>query len=79
MILKSIFVFICTFIIDVIYAKYYLALSEKNAMRASLWAGSLYFFTATVVVNYTENHWLIIPSVIGAFAGTYVTLKYFSK
>jgi hypothetical protein len=27
------------------------------------------------VINYTTNHWLIVPAMAGAFCGTFVGMK----
>ena len=32
--------------------------------------------TASVaVINYTEDHWALIPALVGAFAGTWAGMK----
>ena len=34
-------------------------------------------FTASVtVINYIQDHWALIPALLGAFAGTWIGMKY---
>jgi len=47
----------------------------ENALGASISAVACYLLGSIAVINYTTNHWLVIPAVLGAFFGTYVGMK----
>jgi len=37
-----------------------------------VWAVVVFLLACVAVINYTTNHWLLIPAALGAFCGTYV-------
>lgn len=71
--------FFAMFFTDVLYAYYIQAVQNTQALRASAWAAILYVLGGVVVIGYINNPWILIPSVLGAFAGTYVGVKYRPK
>jgi hypothetical protein len=71
--------FFAMFFTDVFYAYYIQSVQNAQAIRASFWAATLYILGGIVVLAYTSNPWLLIPAVIGAFAGTYVGVRYQPK
>jgi len=68
-------VFFALFFTDVFYTYYLKAVQDNQAIRASLWGVVVFFVAAIAVVNYTTNHWLMIPACLGAFLGTFVGMK----
>jgi len=68
-------VFFALFFTDVFYTYYLKAVQEDEVMKASLWGTIVFFVAAIAVVNYTTNHWLMIPACLGAFFGTFVGMK----
>jgi uncharacterized membrane protein YfcA len=46
-----------------------------QVLKASAWSVPCYVLASVAVINYTTNHWLIIPAMAGAFCGTYVGMK----
>lgn len=71
--------FFAMFFTDIFYAYYIQSVQNGRAVRASFWAAILYLAGSIVVLGYTNNPWLLIPSVLGAFAGTYIGVKYKPK
>jgi hypothetical protein len=53
--------------------------ADKNALHASFWGSIIILFGAVSTTSYVEDHTLILPAVLGAFIGTYITIKYKSK
>ena len=68
--------FFAMFLTDVLYAYYVQAVQTSQALQASMWAAILYILGGIVVIGYINNPWILIPSVLGAFAGTYVGVRY---
>jgi hypothetical protein len=60
---------------DVCWAHYTRAIALHDRLKASLWAGAIMVVAPVVVISYTEDHILIIPAVLGAFAGTWISFK----
>lgn len=60
---------------DVCWARYVGAVGARSRWVASSWAAALYVLGSFSVVEYTANHWLLIPAVLGSFAGTAVGVR----
>jgi hypothetical protein len=62
-------------LVDICYAKYIIATAEKRALPAASWSGAIMLCGAFVTVNYVGDHSLVAAAMLGAFVGTYVTVK----
>jgi len=67
--------FFAIFLLDVVYTYYLRCVAGNNVLGASSWSVACYVLGSVAVINYTTNHWLVIPAMVGAFAGTYVGMK----
>jgi hypothetical protein len=67
--------FFALFFTDILYTHYIKSVNERNALRASVLAVMVFLIASVAVIEYTTNHWLLIPACLGAFCGTYVSLK----
>lgn len=67
--------FFALFFTDVFYTYYLRSVQNDEVLKASLWAVVVFFIAAIAVVNYTTDHWLLVPACLGAFAGTLVGMK----
>ena len=68
-------IFITYFILDMFYAYYILCIENKQNFMSSLMAGLVTSLAAFGVVSFSKNMLYIIPLFLGAFAGTYFTMK----
>ncbi len=73
--IEYIITFFALFFTDVFYTYYLRSVQNDQVLRASIWAVVVFVIAAIAVVNYTTNHWLLIPACLGAFCGTYVGMK----
>ena len=71
--------FLAVFFTDIIYTYYLKSVQHNSVWKASFWATACTATASIAVINYTENHWLLIPSLLGAFAGTWFGMKYKAK
>jgi uncharacterized protein YebE (UPF0316 family) len=67
--------FLALFFTDIFYIYYLRSVQNDNALLASCWAVMVFVVACVAVINYTENHLLLIPAGIGAFCGTFVGMK----
>jgi hypothetical protein len=44
-------------------------------MAASVWATVVFLSACIAVINYTTNHWLLIPAGAGAFLVTWMGMR----
>jgi hypothetical protein len=77
--IKFFTVMISMMLADVCWTKYFMKVADKNALHASFWGSIIILFGAVSTTSYVEDHTLILPAVLGAFIGTYITIKYKSK
>jgi hypothetical protein len=71
-----IFTFICMFFTDIVYTQLLKSVQNDKPLASSIWASAITFLGGVAIINYTTDHTMIIPAVLGAFAGTYVGMKF---
>ena len=67
--------FLAVFFLDLIYTRYLKCVQDNKLFMASFWSMFCYLGASIAIINFTENHLLLIPALIGAFVGTYVGMK----
>ena len=63
------------FFTDVFYTYYLGAIQEKRAIASANWAAIVYVIASMLIIGYTDNPWLLIPAILGAWLGTYIGIK----
>jgi uncharacterized membrane protein YfcA len=76
---EYVFTFLALFVTDIFYTYYLKAVHNNQSIIASSWAVIVYITASVAVINYTTNHWLLIPAGLGAFCGTWVGMKIRNK
>lgn len=66
-------------LVDACWTKYTLAVQDKNALLSGGWSVGIMLCGAFVTVNYVGDKSLIFAAAIGAFIGTYYTVKHSKK
>ena len=67
--------FFAIFLLDIVYTYYLRCVQYDQVLKASAWSVACYILGSIAVINYTTNHWLILPAMAGAFCGTFVGMK----
>ena len=57
------------------YAYYILCIESRQNLMSSFMAGMITSLSAFGVVSFSQNMTYVIPLFLGAFAGTFVTMK----
>jgi len=68
--------FFAIFLLDIVYTYYLRCVQDNQVVKASIWSVACYVLGSIAVINYTTNHWLMIPAMAGAFFGTFVGMKF---
>ena len=68
-------IFITYFILDMFYAYYILCIESRKNLMSSFMAGMITSLSAFGVVSFSKNMLYIVPLFLGAFTGTYCTMK----
>lgn len=72
--LKSGVAFCAMVLLDVVFAKYTLAVTEHQAVVAGGWAAGIALCSAVVTTSYVKDQRTIPACLAGAFVGTYLAL-----
>jgi uncharacterized membrane protein YfcA len=68
--------FVAVFLTDILYVYFVKAIQHDEPLQAGLWSVVVTFTASVAVINYTADHWALIPALLGAFAGTWIGMKY---
>lgn len=67
--------FFAIFVLDIVYTYYLRCVANNQVIGASLWSVACYLLGSYAVIEYTTNHLMMIPAILGAFCGTYAGMK----
>lgn len=68
-------IFVATFVLDFVWAKYTRAVADNAPLRASTYAVGTIVLSGVSAIGYTSNYWLLIPAGAGCFVGTFVAVR----
>jgi hypothetical protein len=72
----ALLLFVFAAVVDVLWVRYTLAVTERQALRAATVGSLIYLFGAVGTVKYVQQPWYLAPLIAGAFTGTFFTLKW---
>ena len=67
--------FFAIFVLDIVYTYYLRCVANNQVIGASLWSVACYLLGSYAIIEYTTNHLMMIPAILGAFCGTYAGMK----
>ena len=67
--------FFALFFTDVFYTYYLRSVQNDEILKSSIWAVVVFLIASVAVINYTNDHIMLIPACLGAFFGTMVGMK----
>jgi hypothetical protein len=73
--MSYVIIFCISFSVNFFYAMYVKYLSQEKMIRAAIFGECIVVAGAINIISYVNNHWLLIPAVIGGFIGTLLTNK----
>lgn len=74
-ILKFPIVLIAVALMDMCWTKFFIYVGKKNELKAGMWASFITMCSMVSTINYVADRRLMPAVFIGAFIGTYVTVK----
>lgn len=72
----GILIFILDLVVAFAWTECIKSIEKRDAKTSAAWAGFITLSGAFTIINYTANNWLLIPAVLGASLGTYLSVKY---
>ena len=67
--------FFAMIVLDWFWAYYTLYVVERRASLAGLYAAGIALCGALTVILYIDNHWMIVPTALGSYVGTWFAVK----
>lgn len=67
--------FFAVFFTDIIYIYFVKSVQHDHPWKAAWWSMVVTLTASIAVINYTEDHWALIPALLGAFFGTYLGMR----
>jgi len=64
---------------DVCWTMYFIETSNKNAVKAGVWSSLIMLCSAFAVSTYVGEKIYIGAAIVGAFVGTWATIKFHNK
>ena len=62
--------FFAVFATDLIYVYFVKSIQDNRPAMAAWWSMVVTLTASIAVINYTEDHWALIPALAGAYCGT---------
>jgi hypothetical protein len=75
MIVQGIIVFAALFALDVVWARYTAAVTDRRRTVASSYASAIIALGAFATINYIDDPRMIVPAMLGAFCGTFIGIR----
>lgn len=72
---KAFAVFAALFALDFVWAKYTYAMQARQPIVAGGLSSMLILLSGAAAIGYTSNPWLLVPAMLGAFAGTWCAVR----
>ena len=61
---------------DICWTKYFMETANKNANKAAIWSALIILCGSFATVSFVHDKRLILAAMIGAYLGTFVTIKW---
>ena len=68
--LEYVITFFAVFATDLIYVYFVKSIQDDRPAMAAWWSVVVNFTASVAVINYTTDHWALIPALAGAYCGT---------
>ena len=68
--LEYVITFFAVFATDLIYVYFVKSIQDNRPAMAAWWSMTVTFTASVAVINYTADHWALIPALVGAYCGT---------
>lgn len=70
--IRGAIVFAALFVLDIVWARYTTAITERRRIVASSYSAAIIVLGAYATINYIDDPRMIVPAMLGAFCGTFV-------
>lgn len=75
MIVRVLVTFSALFVLDIVWARYTSAVTDRRRAVASSYAAAIIALGAVGTISYIDDPRMIVPAMLGAFCGTFVGIR----
>lgn len=68
-------VFTVTVTADYVWAEWAAAIARKRAHAAAMWGAGTVVCAGLMAIFVTKDPWLILPGALGAYVGTFISVR----
>lgn len=72
---KFLVVFLLVALVDFLWAQYVIHTAGIKPLKSSLYAAGIYILSSIITIAYVDDHHMVVPAGLGAFAGTYLSVR----
>lgn len=73
--IRFILVYLAVTLTDICWSMYFIETDNRNAMKAAFWSAFIILVSSYAITNYVFEKTYVIAAMLGAFTGTYITIK----
>jgi hypothetical protein len=66
-------------LIDIVYIFYLKYVAQNKINKASAWASVVTLLNGIIIINYSSDIYSVLSAMIGAYVGTFISMKFFNK
>jgi hypothetical protein len=75
MAVECLIVFLAVAVADALWARYISAINSRDPIMSATLSMGIVLVNALAVVVYVENRWAVLAAGLGAFVGTYLSVR----
>ncbi len=72
---KAIFIFFSVSLLNFLWGRYIKHAAQANALSSAIYAGIISLVSSFITIIYISDNRMIIPAALGAFIGTYLSIR----
>jgi xanthine/uracil permease len=77
--LNYLIIFVSLVLIDIVYIFYLKYVAQNKINKASAWASVVTLLNGIIIINYSSDIYSVLSAMIGAYVGTFISMKFFNK
>lgn len=77
--IQFILVMLALIVADVCWTMYFVETANKHAVKAGIWSALIMLSGSFATVSFVNDRRFIVAAMLGAFIGTYATIKWIKR
>jgi peptidoglycan biosynthesis protein MviN/MurJ (putative lipid II flippase) len=77
--IQFVLVMLALILADICWTMYFTETANKNAVKAGIWSALIMLSGSYATVSFVNDKRFIVAAMLGAFIGTYATIKWIKR